>query len=263
MKKNTLINIVLVMFIALIIISVVVIYFRNRNLDKDNIYFPEDVYTPSKLSDEEYKKLSENIISKLEHEFGKDGGFEIKNIEKGSLKIGDVANPQSYQKAEVYSKFLDDTFDGEPSSFISKLLQKYSDELNNKIKEINENMNVSIVKYTSSVTNYGHIPTLEEIPNEDYSILLYYTSKNEKISSNNIDKVINILRTDLKEAYYVILEKDSSYKSRNFEIRYVIDNSVKNYKYITIFVNPNDQIINLEGYNIEIPNKEINWNEIF
>jgi len=262
-KKKTLITLVLVMFIALIILGSVVIYFRNRNLNNDNIYFPEDVYTLAKLSDEEYNKLSESIISQLEYAFGKEGGFEIKNIEKGFLEIGDVATPQSYQEAEVYSNFLDDTFDGEPSSFIFKLLQKYEDELNNKIKEINENMNVSIVKYTSSVTNYGHIPTLEEIPNENYSILLYYTSKNEKISSNNIDNVINTLRTDLKDAYYIILEKDSSYKSRNFKIRYVVDNSAKNYKYITISINPNAKIINLEGYNIEIPNKEINWNEIF
>lgn len=76
----------------------------------DNIYFPEDVYTPAKLSDEEYNKLSESIISQLEYAFGKEGRFEIKNIEKGSLKIRDVAIPQSYQKAEVYSGFLDDTF---------------------------------------------------------------------------------------------------------------------------------------------------------
>ena len=124
-------------------------------------------------------------------------------------------------------------------------------------------MHVSIVNYTSSATNYGHIPTLEEIPNENYSILLYYTSKNEKVSSSNIDSVINKLKTDLKDAYYIILEKDSSYKNRNFEIRYIIDNSTKNYKYITISINSNTKIINLEGYNIEIPDKEINWNEIF
>ena len=42
----------------------------------------------------------------------------------------------------------------------------------------------------------------------------------------------------------------------------MIDNSAKNYKDITISVNPNEKIINLEGYNIEIPNKEIDWNEI-
>ena len=263
MKKKLLITIVLAMVITLIIISTVVIYFRNRNLNNDDIYFPEDVYIPSKLSDAEYNQLSESIISRLEYAFGKEGGFEIKNIEKKSLKIGDVATPQSYQKAEVYSKFLDDTFDGQPSSFITSLLWKYEEELNKRIKEINENMNVSIVKYTGSVTNYGHIPTLEEIPNENYSILLYYTNKNEKISSNNIDNVINTLRTDLKEAYDIILEKDSSYKNRNFEIRYIVDNSAKNYKYITISINPNTKIINLEGYNIEIPNKEINWNEIF
>lgn len=252
-----------IMVIALIMISAVVIYFKNRNLKNDDINFLEDVYTPSKLSDEEYNKLSESIISKLEDAFGKEGGFEIKNIEKGSIKIGDVATPQSYQKAEVYSKFLDDTFDGQLSSFISSLLRKYEKELNKKIKEINDNMNVSIVNYTSSVTNYGHIPTLEEIPNENYSILLYYTSKNEKISSSNIDNVVNTLKTELKDAYDIILEKDSSYKTRNFEIRYILDNSSKNYKYITISINPNTKIINLEGYNIEIPNKAISWNDIF
>lgn len=58
------------MFIALITLSSVVIYFKNRNLDKDNIYFSQDVYTPSKLSDEEYKELSENTISKLQYECG-------------------------------------------------------------------------------------------------------------------------------------------------------------------------------------------------
>lgn len=252
-----------IIVIALIMISAVVIYFKNRNLKNDDINFLEDVYTPSKLSDEEYNKLSESIISKLEDAFGKEGGFEIKNIEKGSIKIGDVATPQSYQKAEVYSKFLDDTFDGQLSSFISSLLRKYEKELNKKIKEINDNMNVSIVNYTSSVTNYGHIPTLEEIPNENYSILLYYTSKNEKISSSNIDNVVNTLKTELKDAYDIILEKDSSYKTRNFEIRYILDNSSKNYKYITISINPNTKIINLEGYNIEIPNKAISWNDIF
>lgn len=252
-----------IMVIALIMISAVVIYFKNRNLKNDDINFLEDVYTPSKLSDEEYNKLSESIISKLEDAFGKEGGFEIKNIEEGSIKIGDVATPQSYQKAEVYSKFLDDTFDGQLSSFISSLLRKYEKELNKKIKEINDNMNVSIVNYTSSVTNYGHIPTLEEIPNENYSILLYYTSKNEKISSSNIDNVVNTLKTELKDAYDIILEKDSSYKTRNFEIRYILDNSSKNYKYITISINPNTKIINLEGYNIEIPNKAISWNDIF
>ena len=122
-------------------------------------------------------------------------------------------------------------------------------------------MNVSIVNYTSSVANYGHIPTLEEISNENYSILLYYTSKNEKISSSNIDNVVNKLKTDLKDAYDIILDKDSSYKNRTFEIRYILDNSAKNYKYITISINPNTKIINLEGYNIEIPNNDINWNE--
>ena len=263
MKKNLLIAIILAMVIVLIIISAIVIYFRNRNLKNDDIYFTKDVYTPSKLSDEEYNKLSESIISKLEYTFGKEGGFEIKNIEKGFLEIGDVATPQSYQKVEVYSKFLDDTFDGQTSSFISSLLRKYEKEINEKIKEINDNMHVSIVNYTSSVTNYGHIPTLEEIPNENYSILLYYTNKNEKVSSSNIDSVMNKLKTDLKDAYYIILEKDSSYKNRNFEIRYIIDNSTKNYKYITISINSNTKIINLEGYNIEIHDKEINWNEIF
>ena len=263
MKKKLLVTIILVIAITLVIISAVVIYFKNKSLDNDDIYFPENVYTPSKLSDEEYKKLSKSIISKLEESFGTEGGFEIKKIEKGSLKIGDVATPQSYQKAEVYSKFLDDTFDGQPSSFISSLLRKYERELNEKIKEINDNMNVSIVNYTSSVTNYGHIPTLEEIPNENYSILLYYTSKNEKISSSNIDNVVNMLKTDLKDAYGIILDKDSSYKNRNFEIRYILDNSAKNYKYITISINPNTKIINLEGYNIEMPNNDINWNEIF
>ena len=125
MKKKLLVTIILVIAITLVIISAVVIYFKNKSLDNDDIYFPEDVYTPSKLSDEEYNKLSKSIISKLEESFGTEGGFEIKNIEKGSLKIGDVATPQSYQKAEVYSKFLDDTFDGQPSSFISILLRKY------------------------------------------------------------------------------------------------------------------------------------------
>lgn len=263
MKRKVLITIVLVTIITLIIISIVVIYFknRNRNLNKDNnIYFPKDVYTPSKLSDEEYNKLSESIISKLEYEFGKEGGFEIKSIERGSLQIGDVSSPISYKKVEVYSKFLGETFDGQPSSFIDKLLYKYKNELNIKIHKINENMNVSIVSYPYSVKNYGHIPTLEEIPNEDYSILLYYyTNKNEKNLSNNIDEVINVLRTDLKEAYYVILENDSSYKNRNFEIRYVIENSVQ----IIISINPNDKVINLVGYNIEIPNKSFDWNEVF
>lgn len=259
MKNKILIAIMLVVVIAVIIISVGVIYFKN-----DDVYFPEDVYIPAKLSDEEYNKLSESIILQLEDAFGKECGFEIKNIEKGSLKIGDVAALQSYQKAEVYSKFLDDTFDGQSLSFLSRLLKKYEGELNRKIKEINDNMHVSIiVKGSSREINYGHIPTLEEIPNENYSIFLDYTNKNEKISSNNIDNVINILKTDLKDAYYVILEKDSSYKSRNFEIRYVVDNSAENYKYITISINPNTRIINLEGYNIEIPNKAINWNEIF
>ena len=138
MKKKLLVTIILVIAITLVIISAVVIYFKNKSLDNDDIYFPEDVYTPSKLSDEEYNKLSKSIISKLEESFGTEGGFEIKNIEKGSLKIGDVATPQSYQKAEVYSKFLDDTFDGQPSSFISSLLRKYERELNEKIKEIAE-----------------------------------------------------------------------------------------------------------------------------
>ena len=263
MKKKLLVNIKLVIAITLVIISAVVIYLKNKSLDNDDIYFPKDVYIPSKLSDEEYSRLSKSIISKLEEAFGKEGGFEIKSIEKGSLKIGDVATPQSYQKAEVYSEFLDNTFDGQPSSFISSLLRKYERELNEKIKEINDNMNISIVNYTSSVTNFGHIPALEEIPNENYSILLYYTSKNKKISSTNIDNVVNMLKTDLKDAYNIILEKDASYKTRNFEIRYILDNSSNNYKYITIHFNPNTKIINLEGYNIEMPNKEISWNDIF
>ena len=72
-----------------------------------------------------------------------------------------------------------------------------------------------------------------------------------------------MLKTDLKDAYGIILDKDSSYKNRNFEIRYILDNSAKNYKYITISINPNTKIINLEGYNIEMPNNDINWNEIF
>ena len=62
MKKNLLIAIILAMVIVLIIISAIVIYFRNRNLKNDDIYFTKDVYTPSKLSDEEYNKLSESII---------------------------------------------------------------------------------------------------------------------------------------------------------------------------------------------------------
>ena len=263
MKKKNLITIILIMVIALIIVGVMIIYFRSRNLNNEYVYFSKDVYTSVKLSDEEYKNLSETILSKLEYDFGKEGGFAIRNIEKGYLNIDDVAYPKSYQKVEVYSEFLNDTFDGQSSSFISKLFQKYSDELSSKIKRINENMNVSIVKQTSPKTTYGHIPILEEVPNEDYSIEIYYTSDNETISSSNIDKVVDILKTDLKEAYYIILESDPSYKNRKIEVNYVINNSTKNYQYITISINPTDKIIDLAGVNIQIPHKSFKWNEIF
>ena len=66
MKKKFLVSIILVIAFTLVIISAVVIYLKNKSLDNDDIYFPEDVYTPSKLSDEEYNKLSKSIISKLE-----------------------------------------------------------------------------------------------------------------------------------------------------------------------------------------------------
>ena len=101
MKKKNLITIILIMVIALIIVGVMIIYFRSRNLNNEYVYFSKDVYTSVKLSDEEYKNLSETILSKLEYDFGKEGGFEIRNIEKGYLNIDDVAYPKSYQKVEV------------------------------------------------------------------------------------------------------------------------------------------------------------------
>lgn len=256
-----------IIFLVLVVAGYAIINVSNRKESKKidrSSFYPKDTYYPEKISQEEYDSICNSIIRELEESFGVEGGFRVEKYERGTLKIGDVAAPQPYEKLQVYSKYLDSTFDGTPQGFLSSLLRENQRKLNEKLENISDKLYLSIdFLNTISQTKIGHIPTIDELPHECYSMRMSYSGTVLNYTTSDFDDIINNIKTDIKDAYLLVLDEIPSYKNETFEINYIIDNRSDSYKTLQIHINPNEKNITLESKFIELPIQELNWNDVF
>ncbi|MBR3164193.1 hypothetical protein IKF15_02720 [Candidatus Saccharibacteria bacterium] len=291
-QNNPLLFFIVFMIIILPVLQVVIIFSQailnfhdfsetiisdSRNTSTRQVDVHSWCEIDASLNEENCEKIKELYLNRLTHAFGQDGNFNIYKISRdkdSSVNSSfDFLNDGTAQDADVFevlddqlavlatSSYLEIPFLANPQSFLDGLTSTYSRSLTNSIQHINSNMNVVISMTPDAKTDYGHIPTLSEIPQTDYSININYRSDN---ATGDTGKTLaNILKTDIKAALAVLQSEVPTYRHRPYVVRYRTHDPNHDNLSIDIFIDPSQQSIRVISGGIGLVDKRLTWQAIF